>query len=1483
MADAERPTLHPSAVGQFFRLQSCPQYLQWQYDEEGRAVLARRDWETKEMSPVLSNEGDSFEQSQLVALDDGRREFYGIEEETEVTFTGTWPDENDVGRENLLDRVREVERAGSGEHSIVVSQPHFQGKIGAYELAGKGDLLVLESAPEGVEPTLIEVKSSSEQKVHHRYQATIYAVLLEAFLDKHDVPYVATTDGVPRTCIVTPSNPIESDPSDPDQFSVGPYRAKLELKLQPGGSFDQTLLETDFAETTNRIARRCSGCEYEPLCLTRGVESKGLELLGLQAGTQEALHRLGVDDIEDFAMLFEHPENGSVHWNYEALQPRDEELVRQVRQEADIANLQKRAQIAYRFLVELDDDYGRDGPDWYPHPLRGTGNALPEDKHGEYDVDWTEFGGPDYPSGSLIRVYWYVQQDHAQNRVTLLSATVECSLTGERQDVCEIPDAIPTTDVKKQVEENRLFTAFFKRLSDAITAVAPDWSEHPELSQIGLSPDQGFLHLFLYSDAQRQALVDAVRRHPDGRWRRALRTLLGLRSGIDQQMVSVLQEDFRNRWALRFPGLGVVQSVGHFQWDDEWFNWRRTHSDGTEVPVDEIFAQGVFDSTVRYRKHSGELSIDHTSPEPAWTPDDRQFKRWIYPIQNRETDQLPIEYIWGLFDRLDPDAADDPAAVERYRHRDASGGERISEEDIQHAAQSFALATRHIERTIEDTSRYAKARFIDKEPVNLDDIRDLSFDPRTLDEVCIEYQQLEYETNRETTEAYYCQPLEERLDSGGSLRFECTGVDTDREQINGHLLLSDGRRFDPTIHDGLVSGSISVSDSDFMCLTRLDFEGERPEAFRGRSPQSIRNSTTVVVSDIDQSTGEISLKAPWSNGWPNRDQYSVSHRGWDTDEEVRTDGWTTYVAPGEEYVLDPMFDDVVQNYAYEALQHAVDAPVRRWIRQVYTGSREQIPLNRWDHENIEAYLERMEDCGYGRPNEQQERLVTDISHGIVLLQGPPGTGKTSFSVAPTILSRAHSAIESGDTFVGAVSAVSHNAVDEALESVLKLCEASPPGSGDDLELIRVCSSSGQGIDDERVTTVRYSEASSETLEQLYERYLDPSSDRAGSAVFFGPPASLRSFLNKILREVDVAPQDRITEAMSEGATELFDILVIDEASMMDLPLCFLAGSFVREDGQFVLVGDHRQMQPIQKHEWEDEDREPIERHNPFLSALDFLRYLRGEDVNIDYVEREPPELSNPDETFPIHRLKETHRLPPESASLHTDLFYRQDGIELESASDSRHTPELDGPVGEILDSRDARVTLLVHDEAQSQKSNPVEQALVAELLNALPERVVSGSDGTESGLTRGIVVPFRAQRRDLTHLEAAVDTVERFQGGERDLMILSMTSSERGYISQLSEFLLDPHRFNVGASRMKRKLVIVASSGLFEESSDDVDTFEEQEAWVSFFGGMGGLGGEDARYQLSDLVSDDVASHYLNDTDGADNCTVRVYSGYEYE
>ena len=70
------------------------------------------------------------------------------------------------------------------------------------------------------------------------------------------------------------------------------------------------------------------------------------------------------------------------------------------------------------------------------------------------------------------------------------------------------------------------------------------------------------------------------------------------------------------------------------------------------------------------------------------------------------------------------------------------------------------------------------------------------------------------------------------------------------------------------------------------------------------------------------------------------------------------------------------------------------------------------------------------------------------------------------------------------------------------------------------------------------------------------------------------------------------------------------------------------------------------------------------------------------------------------------------------------------------------------------------------------------------------------------------MVPHRAQKAllqaRLPSLAGAVDTVERFQGGERDLIIVSATISDLAYAQSESDFLLEPRRLTVAVSRPKQ-------------------------------------------------------------------------------
>jgi superfamily I DNA and/or RNA helicase len=90
----------------------------------------------------------------------------------------------------------------------------------------------------------------------------------------------------------------------------------------------------------------------------------------------------------------------------------------------------------------------------------------------------------------------------------------------------------------------------------------------------------------------------------------------------------------------------------------------------------------------------------------------------------------------------------------------------------------------------------------------------------------------------------------------------------------------------------------------------------------------------------------------------------------------------------------------------------------------------------------------------------------------------------------------------------------------------------------------------------------------------------------------------------------------------------------------------------------------------------------------------------------------------------------------------------------------------------------------------------------------------------------GLVTPHRAQIATIRNLlgdlapgEAEsgailVDTVDRFQGQERDLIIGCYVVSDKDFIAGEEDFILDARRFNVTLTRAKAKFILLLSRAL---------------------------------------------------------------------
>ena len=167
----------------------------------------------------------------------------------------------------------------------------------------------------------------------------------------------------------------------------------------------------------------------------------------------------------------------------------------------------------------------------------------------------------------------------------------------------------------------------------------------------------------------------------------------------------------------------------------------------------------------------------------------------------------------------------------------------------------------------------------------------------------------------------------------------------------------------------------------------------------------------------------------------------------------------------------------------------------------------------------------------------------------------------------------------------------------------------------------------------------------------------------------------------------------------------------------------------------------------------------------------------------------------------------------------------------------------------------------MHTDRFSSQRNQEEADLVAGLVLSLFEAglmdidqnngaVLSAEDFFRKGI--GIVTPHRAQqaavferlatalagRVDANEIFAAVDTVERFQGQEKTVMIASFGLGDKDQIAAEEVFLFNLNRFNVTASRAKAKFIAIMSRRLVDHLPSDKDALNESRLLKHFVDGF---------------------------------------------
>ncbi|ABG04749.1 Superfamily I DNA and RNA helicases and helicase subunits-like protein [Rubrobacter xylanophilus DSM 9941] len=584
--------------------------------------------------------------------------------------------------------------------------------------------------------------------------------------------------------------------------------------------------------------------------------------------------------------------------------------------------------------------------------------------------------------------------------------------------------------------------------------------------------------------------------------------------------------------------------------------------------------------------------------------------------------------------------------------------------------------------------------------------------------------------------------------------------------------------------------------------------------------------TKVAVAGIDRDRGLIALDPRPLPGCPRlEDLEEAGIAGFDSDvvlDRVYTDYFTRKLRDALQAIGNPPAarDDPLVRRALgrirargaRATAHTPPADFlwgARTMHETRVG-RELGPVRR-----------ALEGAGLGLNPTQWRAWEEALTRRLSLIWGPPGTGKSRTARA-VILGAVLEAHQQKKPIRVLVCAQNYNAMDVVLLGVYEQLKALLPE--DDFRLYRVRSHTrprDTGVPEEIDTGLDRSRPT-ERLVGLSERL----EARRGITVVGATPNQVHNLLKV---------------SCGEARGELFDLILIDEASQMDVALSILALCSLAKGGSVVLAGDPKQLPPIRQAD------PPLGLEAMVGSVYAFCADCHGvEPVMLDVNYRSNATLvgfsleAGYEPTLRSHspdlRLNLLEPLPKE----------RPEGWPASLC----WTPEW----AALLDS-DHPAACFVYPEGRSSQWNRFEADTVAALITLLYGRAAGLSGERDPATGRplpvrgrpyspeefwkravGVVTPHRAQqglivsrlRKVFPEVEpelirGAVDTVERFQGQERDVILASYALGDPDAIADEDEFLMSENRFNVMASRPRAKLVVFVSREVVDHLPEDLD------------------------------------------------------------
>lgn len=463
------------------------------------------------------------------------------------------------------------------------------------------------------------------------------------------------------------------------------------------------------------------------------------------------------------------------------------------------------------------------------------------------------------------------------------------------------------------------------------------------------------------------------------------------------------------------------------------------------------------------------------------------------------------------------------------------------------------------------------------------------------------------------------------------------------------------------------------------------------------------------------------------------------------------------------------------------------------IRQILDAEKDNLPIRFY-----ESSKSCQADQNYQAEslNEAQNKAVNEIlsDNEVSIIHGPPGTGKTT-----TLVAAIKKLTQNGKSVL--VCAPSNAAVDNISIQLLN----------DKVNVVRI---GNENKIDEKVKaayleTKIKNDSSFKFLQQLKNQSDDLRKKAFKYKRNFGKEEyqerkvlkqelkSLRSDIRKIQKDISQNVLEK-TEVICGTffsiqqfnlPKDCYDYLIIDEAGQAIEPAIW---SVAHLGEKMVLAGDDLQLPPTVKSRTAEKmglAKSVLER----AAEIDKPRVL----LNVQY------------------------RMNATIMAFSNAQFYKNQLIAHESVANQKiENNEFEAV--EFIDTAGCG-----YEEVKEQNgggiSNPGEVSVISKVLQELQLQTNDQSIG--------IITPYRSQLSEIQQniLNEDCNTVDSFQGQERDIIIISLVrSNENGEIG----FLSDYRRMNVAMTRAKKKLIVIGDSATLGQDKfyNDFLDFVEQKA-----------------------------------------------------